>query len=307
MPLLSAPERFSGFVAYDRPVATLTTWGVGGTPGCLISPRNNGEIADSLAWLRTEGVSFEVLGGGSNVLIAEGEFPIALFHTRGLCGTDVSIVKNEVFIECGAGVTLRSLFSLALRSGWSGLEFTAGIPGTVGGAILGNAGTREGDMRDVVSEVETVEPDGSVRRWTAREIVWDYRRCALTEVKGRILSSAKLKLAVSSRESVFEAARASVLARNGQPRGVKSAGCVFKNPPGDNAGRLLDASGCKSFSIGGARVSPVHANFIENYTGASAEDILSLMFLCRERVFEHFGVELEFEVKFIGIPMERLR
>ncbi len=307
MPLLSAPSQLSDFVAYGRQVAALTTWGVGGTPGCLITPRNEREIADSFEWLKTEEIPFEVLGGGSNVLVAEGELPLALFRTSGLSRMDVSICGDNVWVECGTGVSLRSLFSLALRSGWSGLEFAAGIPGTVGGAIMGNAGTHEGEIRDIVSEVETVEFDGVARKWDASEITWDYRRCGLAEERRRILSGARLKLTVSSRESVFEASRASVLGRKAQPRGVRSAGCVFKNPPGDSAGRLLDASGCKSFFLGGARVSPVHANFIENHAGASAEDILSLALLCRKSVFEYFGVTLEFEIKLIGIPTQRLR
>lgn len=275
----------------------------------LITPRCREDIANAVKWFADEAdkeVGFDVLGGGSNVLIADGELPMALFRTQELSCMNISIQGQDVFIKCGAGVALRSIFSLALKSGWGGLEFAVGIPGTVGGAIFGNAGTPAGDMRNVVFEVETVERDGSFRKWSAREIVWEYRKCGLAGTQGRILSGTTLKLAVSSRESLMGAIALSASGRRTQPKGVKTAGCVFKNPPGDSAGRLLDAGGCKLFSLGGARVSPAHANFIENHANCTADDILSLALLCRKRVFERFGTMLEFEIKFIGIPAERL-
>lgn len=303
---LSVPERLADVVTDGRRLAPFTTWGVGGTPRLLITPRCKEDIANAAKWFAGEDVKFDVLGGGSNVLIADGELSIALLHTQELSSMNVSIQGPDVFIKCGAGVALRSVFSLALRSGWSGLEFAVGIPGTVGGAIFGNAGTLAGDMRSVVFEVETVERDGSFRKWRAGEIAWEYRKCGLAGTEGRILSEATLKLVVSSRESLMRTIELAVSGRRTQPKGVKTAGCVFKNPPEDSAGRLLDAGGCKQLSLGGARVSPLHANFIENHANCTADDILSLALLCRKRVFERFGIMLEFEIKFIGIPAERL-
>lgn len=306
MPPLWVPERLSPLVGYGKQAGQFTTWGVGGKPLCLLTPGDSHDIGFSLRWLTEEGISFDVLGGGSNVLIGDGDLPLVLLHMRALSGMDVSVDGQDVFIECGAGTDLRSVLSAALKSGWAGLEFAAGIPGTVGGAIFGNAGTRDGDMRGVLHEAETVEDDGSLARWCASDIEWGYRRCGLAEGRRRILSSVKLRLSVSSKESVRKAVEKSVSSRNGQPRGVKTAGCVFKNPPGDSAGRLLDLCGCKLFSVGGARVSSAHANFIENHGDCTAEDIISLAQMCRKSVYEVYGAMLEYEIKFIGIPRERL-
>lgn len=307
MPPLLVPEQLTELVVCDRRLAPFTTWGVGGMPRFFVTPRSKGDTASAVQWLFGENIGIEVLGGGSNVLIADGDLPLALLHMRELSVVTPLIRGEDIFVRCGAGVALRSVFSLALRSAWSGLEFAVGIPGTIGGAIMGNAGTRAGDMRGVVFEVQTVENDGSLRIWPAEEIEWAYRRCGLASEPGRILTEATLRLKSSSRGALIDMVKAAAASRRGQPSGAKTAGCVFKNPPGDSAGRLLDIAGCKLFSFGDARVSPVHANFIENLANCSADDILSLAQLCRRRVHERFGVLLEFEVKFIGVPAERLR
>ena len=302
-----APERLSGIVVYGRQAAEYTTWGVGGRPFCTITPGNQTEAADSLRWLTEEGIAFDVLGGGSNVLIADGEISAALFHTRRLCDVKTSLLGSDVLIECGAGAALGSVFALAKENGWSGLEFAVGIPGTVGGAILGNAGTSSGDMSGIVHEVQTLDGRGSLTRMSVSDITWSYRCSSLTDDPRKLLYAACIKLSVSTGEKVARAVADAAANRKDQPRGAKTAGCVFKNPPGNSAGKLLDMCGCKGMTIGGARVSAAHANFIENFDECRAEDILSLAQLCRKRVHETYGVMLEYEIKFIGIPEERLR
>lgn len=299
MSRLSAPDRLSDAVSFPGSTAPLTTWGVGGAPKCLVTP-GMADIAEALCWLIGEGVAFEVLGGGSNVLIADGELPVALLATGGLDMMEVSLYGEKIAITCGAGVKLRSLAALCAKSGWSGLEFVSGIPGSVGGAAAGNSGTRRGAINEAVTRIQTAGPDG-LRVWEANEIAWGYRSCSLAGRPNTLITSVTLELAVSTADAVRARVREVAAERAAQPLGKNTAGCVFKNPPGDSAGRLLDMSGCKELSIGGARVSPKHANFIESAAGATADDILSLSLLCRRRVHEVFGIKLAYEVKFIGI------
>jgi UDP-N-acetylmuramate dehydrogenase len=206
----------------------------------------------------------------------------------------------DVLIVCGAGVDLRKIFALTIREGWSGLEFAAGIPGTVGGALMGNAGTRYGDIASAVRSARVVKADGTAENLNKDEINWGYRRSSLSEGEPLVISRVELALRESVREEVISSARLAIASRSLQPAGVRTAGCVFKNPPGERAGKLLDEAGCKGLSSGGARVSPVHANFIENCAGATAADIVKLAIECRQRVFERFGISLQFEIRSFG-------
>jgi UDP-N-acetylmuramate dehydrogenase len=194
---------------------------------------------------------------------------------------------------------LKRLFALALDEGWSGIEFLAGIPGTVGGALTGNAGTKRGAVGWSVARVRTIEPGGATVDWGKDEIEWGYRASSLSHGAG-VIAGAVFSLKQSRREFVLELAKIAVAERKSQPCGVKTAGCVFKNPEGDNAGRLLDRAGCKGLSVGGATVSRKHANFFENAAGAAARDMIDLARLCAKMVRDAFGVELEFEIKTMG-------
>jgi UDP-N-acetylmuramate dehydrogenase len=186
-----------------------------------------------------------------------------------------------------------------VEKGFAGMEFAQGIPGTVGGAVAGNAGAGGRSVGDLLEEVTTVEEDGSVRKWKRGEYGYAYRRCSLSS-PGRFLAGCRMRLRRASRAEVERDAEAFRRARSNQPGGAKSAGCTFKNPEGDNAGRLLDLSGCKGLRIGGAVVSDVHANFILNAGGAAGSDILRLMERCRDIVFQKTGIALEAEIKFLG-------
>ena len=302
MKQLSAPERLKNIISKNTPVAPLTTWGVGGSVAVMITPRDRAELISSVRWLYSEESSFCVLGGGSNVLVADGLIDTPILHTSELNGIETSIKDGYVYLCCGTGVLLKTLFAVAISSGWSGLEFAAGIPGTVGGAVAGNAGTAHGSISSVIDEIETVREDGSVSKWSSSDVKWGYRKCSLVEDNRSIISSVTLKLKLSDRNSVAAMAKLSAGSRRTQPIGVKTAGCVFKNTPHESAGKLLDDSGCKGLSVGGARVSQKHANFIENYSNSKASDIVELMMLCRERVRNKFNISLQLEIKQLGFP-----
>ncbi len=285
-------------------LAPFTTWDVGGIAEILISPRSEDELVSAVQWLYSKDRLFSVLGGGSNVLVADGMIDTPVLYTGALKDIEVSVIGGDVFISCGAGVLLKTLFAMSINEGWSGLEFAAGIPGTIGGAVAGNAGTVHGSIAPAVEEVETVEADGSIKRWCSADVRWSYRCCSLMRDGSFVISRIKLKLKLSDRSTVVSRAKLSAVSRKTQPSGVKTAGCVFKNTPFDSAGKLLDSSGCKGLSIGGARVSQKHANFIENYSGSSAHDITSLAMLCKDRVQNAFNVSLQFEIKPLGFPAD---
>jgi UDP-N-acetylmuramate dehydrogenase len=297
---LSAPDRLEEIIRKTVPLAQLLTWGTGGTARTLISPKDGGELALAMKWLRSEGFGFHVIGGGSNSLVADGEIEDPVISTRGMNSVSISREGGSIFVTCGAGVFLKNIFALSLREGWSGLEHIAGIPGTVGGAIIGNAGTKEGEMSSVVRTVSSVRGDGEPVTMEHDEIEWGYRRSSLAESGQAVVSSAVLRLRESTKEAVTAAAKHTLEQRSSQPLGARTAGCVFKNPPRDKAGRLLEAAGCKGLSVGGAKVSEIHANFIENHGDCSAMDIANLARLCRDMVYEKFGVTLRFEIKSIG-------
>jgi UDP-N-acetylmuramate dehydrogenase len=299
MSRLSAPDPGS-FVRYNVELAPFTTWGVGGVAETFLAPGTSEELVTAVRWLHANRSGFYTLGGGSNVLISDGAIERPVLLTTGARGITVRQNGEYVFLECMAGVYIRDILVLAVREGWSGFEFTAGIPGTVGGAVAGNSGTADGNIGSVVEGIRTIETDGSVLWRNTSEIEWGYRNCSLFRESARVALAVILKLVQSDHERVSDLTKAAMLRRNSQPVKSRTAGCVFRNPKDDSAGRLLDASGCKGMSVGGARVSEVHANFIENIGGCTASDILTLAEKCRKRVFDVFGTPLRFEIKTLG-------
>jgi UDP-N-acetylmuramate dehydrogenase len=297
---LSAPDRLREIISHGAPLGPLLTWGTGGTARTLISPKDRDELALAARWLKSESSGFYVIGGGSNSLVADGEIGVPIISTRGMNAVSVSREGGNILVTCGAGVFLKNIFALSLREGWSGLEHAAGIPGTVGGAIIGNAGTKEGEMSSVVRTVGLVDSDGEPATMGHDEIAWGYRRSSLAESGQIVVSSAILSLRESTKEAVTAAAKLTLSRRSGQPFSARTAGCVFKNPPCGKAGRMLEEAGCKGLSLGGAKVSEIHANFIENHANCSAMDIARLARLCRDMVYEKFGVMLRFEIKSVG-------
>ena len=298
--------RFGPRAAAEVALAPLTTFRVGGPAQWFVEVRSAAELVDTLRLAHAHGVPVTLLGGGSNVLVSD----------RGVSGLVVRVHGGEVRLDAAdrvradAGVTVNGLVRWTIARGLAGLETWAGTPGTVGGAIYGNAHFRGQLIGDLVSSVRVASRSGDTRDVPAREMDFGYDRSRLQQ-SGDVMLSAALAVSVGDVEALRESARASLAYRKRtQPLHLPSAGCVFQNPdpahdpvPPDvppSAGALIDRAGLKGAGVGGARVSTVHANFIVNEGGATAADIRALIEHCRREVARRFGVHLRDEIVYLG-------
>ncbi|MEW5723756.1 MAG: UDP-N-acetylmuramate dehydrogenase [Thermodesulfobacteriota bacterium] len=294
-------ELAPGRVGFGVPLAPLTTFGLGGRAAVLAEPDTVAELAGFLGYVRERGLAWFLLGGGSNVLFRDGGFAgvvIRLGPSFGRIETRPA-GKDEVLVDAGAAAPTPALLALTRREGLTGLEFLAGIPGRVGGALAMNAGTREGQAAGAVAGVEILEASGRTRLLRREELKPGYRRLELPEEA--VILKGIFRLRRDAPEMV-EARVSAQLERRAasQPRGVRSAGSVFRNPPGDFAGRLIEQAGLKGRRIGGAWVAREHANFIVHQGGATSGQVLALMEEITHAVRERFGIELEPEVIVAG-------
>jgi UDP-N-acetylmuramate dehydrogenase len=282
------------------PLARLTTIRAGGHADFYARPDSSEALALLLAWARDQGIEVGVVGSGSNLLIADEGF-------RGLAmklnGSLATIEQDGERLLCGGGARLPQAAAFAARAGLSGLEFGVNIPGTVGGAVKMNANAYGGDLARVLEWVEVVTSAGAERREPS-QLGFRYRRSNLEG--GEVVARASFALTPAEPGEV-KATLAEMRAsrRAAQPSGIKTFGSTFKNPDdpraeGRSAGVLLDEAGCRGLTVGGARFSEKHANFVENMGEATTADVVALMAEGRRRVRERFGVELEPEVQFLG-------
>jgi UDP-N-acetylmuramate dehydrogenase len=279
------------------PLRDRVTWGTGGPAECFLRPRTRRSLREIRRIASAEGIPLSVLGGGSNVLVSD----------RGIPGWTLSLAlldESRGFRSegegwaCGAGASLPGVLSSCIERGLGGLEFCAGIPGTLGGALAGNAGAWGQGIGERVLWIDAIDPEGTPRRCGAEELRWSYRRSPIA--RDSLILSCGLRLDREDPKVLRSRFGEFLGKRRNQPREGRTAGCVFKNPPGESAGSLLDRSGCKNMQFGGARVSACHANFIVNDGGASAKDIMEVSRRCRERVADAFGIRLEYEICFLG-------
>jgi UDP-N-acetylmuramate dehydrogenase len=285
----------------DAPLAPRTAIRVGGPADLLVRPADPDALGALLRAVRDLGVPLAVLGGGANTLVADaGVRGVVLKLPQDFPG---EAMEGERLV-LSAGAPTSRLPARAHARGLTGAEFLAGIPGTLGGATAMNAGTRLGEMKDVLQRVElaTAEGTGFV---PAATLGFAYRICRLPP--GAVVTRLEVRL----RPGDVEASRAAMRQdqeqrRRTQPLDRPTFGSTFTNPPGDFAGRLIEAAGLKGHRVGNATWSDVHANFIVNLGGATAADVLALIRLARERVRERFGVALETEVRFLGFEGEVL-
>lgn len=283
-------------VRHDEPLAPHTSMGVGGPARWFIEVEERGALAHLLALLGEAGVAWTMLGGGSNTLFEDRGFEGAVVHLgKGFRFIEADPAQPEL-IHTGSGALLSAAMNFAKRRGLSGLEFGAGIPGTLGGALAGNSGAGGADICSLAESVEVLDEDGAERTLARGEFGFSYRKSGLA---GRIILAARLRLAPASREEIETAIQAHLAKRMEQPIGDRSSGCMFKNPPGEYAGRLIDAAGLKGLQVGGISVSNTHANFMINEGGGTAQEIRQLMEEVRRRVQEESGFELEAEVRWV--------
>jgi UDP-N-acetylmuramate dehydrogenase len=286
----------------DVPLAERTTLKIGGPARFFAEVEEIAALAGLLTWARAERLPVLPLGKGSNVLIPDVGFPGVAFV---LSGDFRSVAVRGTEVRAGAGASLMSLAVVAERAGLSGLEGLSGIPSSVGGAVRINAGAYGSEIFDVLSAVELVARTGELRDVPASEIARCYRWSALMETDD-LVASATLRLREADPETI-RARMAEVMQKRKKALPPQpNAGSIFKNPPGDFAGRLLEACGMKGRRVGGAEVSPLHANVIVNLGGATARDVCALMGEMRRAVKEQFGIELVPEIEvlppiFVGI------
>ncbi len=286
-------------VRQNEPMRNYTTWQIGGPAELFLEPESVEELERALRALCARGVEVHVVGGGSNLLVSDAGIAGAVIHLGGsLCGLEI----KEDTVVAEAGVPLPFLAAKAAEAGLSGLEFAAGIPGTVGGAVVMNAGAYQSQMSDVVRSVRCCARDGTALRWLPAEACgFRYRGSRFRREDAPVVAAAEFALRAGDKKEILARMQANSAARRAkQPLGLPSAGSVFQNPPGDAAGRLIEAAGAKGWREGGAAVSEKHANFIVNLGGATCGDVLRLIRRIKEAVLAQSGVLLEEEIRFLG-------
>lgn len=304
MPLpqpLSAALRAAGLKPVeDAPLARRTWWQVGGPADGFVKVGDPSEVQAVVRACAEHEVPLFVLGNGTNLLISErGIRGLVLQLARDLARAHALPDSDPVIVQAGGGTKLAALLNKALRSGWTGLEVFAGIPGTVGGAVRMNAGARLGETRDILIEADVVLPDGSLTTLSLDDLDMRYRQTALPE--GSVVVHARFRTTDGDVDAMREHVQEHLDHRaQTQPLDLPSCGSTFRNPPGDHAGRLIEAAGLKGFRIGDAQVSPKHANFVVNLGSATADDVRRVVEHMADTVEQRFGVRLVREVHLAG-------
>lgn len=279
----------------NMPLSPLCTLGTGGNAEVFIAPDSIEQMKIVFSAAMSENCPVYILGGGSNVIFPDGLVHGVVISTHNLNSIEW---RTPFTADIDAGFKLPMLLKEVREHNLGGLEFAAGIPGTLGGAIAGNAGAGGHGVCELADNVITVEPDGEIITRTNGMIDYSYRHCGLADEKRIILSVRMTFRAAQPKDR--EIFGNFMMMRAGQPHGHKNAGCTFKNPEGYSAGKLLDECGCKNLSVGDAIVSDRHANFILNRGHASSSDVIELIELCAQRVYDSTGVKLEPEIKIYG-------
>ncbi len=281
----------------NEPMSAHTTFRIGGKADVFIKPASEEVLKGVLAALKETGVPYYCIGGGSNLLVSDFGIRGAALYTGGF--SDMALLDGCV-IECGAGVKLSRMCSFALENSLSGCEFAWGIPGTVGGAVYMNAGAYGGEVKDIIVSARHMTPDGEIEEVPAESLKLGYRTSVYDKNKNVILS-ARFKLHPGDKNEIREKMD-DLLARrkDKQPIDLPSAGSTFKRPEGHFAGTLIEQCGLKGTAVGGAAVSEKHAGFVVNVSGeATCSEVLRLIELVKNTVFEKTGVLLEPEVKVV--------
>ena len=281
----------------NEPMRKHTTFRIGGPADFYLCPHSAKEIQKTVAICPEEELPYFILGNGSNLLVSD----------QGYRGVVIQLWKNvsDILVEgcrirAKAGASLAKIAGEALEEGLTGMEFAAGIPGTLGGAVVMNAGAYGGEMKDILQEVLVMDEQGEIFTLKKEELHLGYRTSIIKE-KGYIVLAAALELKPGDRKEIKEKMDELKQRRvEKQPLDMPSAGSTFKRPEGYFAGKLIMDAGLRGFSVGGAQISEKHCGFVVNTGKATANDVLTLIREVQKRVRDKFGVELETEVKFLG-------
>ncbi len=284
-------------VRLQEPMANHTTWKIGGPADLYVSLCTRHQLRDAINIFKINDVPWTVIGRGSNTLVSD----------RGIRGAVIKLEDefdelhvDGTVVRVGAAYSFIKLSVMIAKHGLTGLEFAGGIPGTVGGAVYMNAGAHGSDIAQVLREAELLLASGEFVTISKAELNFSYRHSKLQEEPAIVLA-ATFDLQVGDRKRIAaDMASFKERRQRTQPWQQPCAGSVFRNPPGDHAARLIEVGGLKGLAVGGAQISPIHANFIVNTGGARARDVLDLIALVQDKVAEQFGVRLHPEVLVLG-------
>ena len=298
LPLEKLHAAFPNRVQFDVPLARYTAALVGGPADAFLVINTADELAEAVEILWAENIPFTLLGGGSNVMVSDAGVRGVVLLNR---AKKVRFDQRKATVWAESGANFGALARQAATKSLTGLEWAAGVPGTVGGAVFGNAGAHDGDIAGNLIEADLLHRINGRETWPVKRLAYVYRGSALKDNPGQaIVLSALLRLAHGSPEAIREKMDSFLThRRRTQPPGA-SMGSMFKNPPGDFAGRLIDAAGLKGTRVGGAEISHLHGNFFINAGNATAHDVFALIRLARQTVFERFGVRLDLEIELLG-------
>lgn len=275
-----------------------TTYCAGGTARCIVYPKTTNSLVRLLKYLKDNKALYKILGNGSNLLFSDNDYDGILIRLNEF--NKVQFIGKKK-VKVGAGYPLIKLSLLTAKKGLTGLEFASGIPGTVGGAVYMNAGAYKSDMGYVIETVKVLTPDFKVITLVNKEMKFHYRDSILQHKKGYICLETTLKLEKGKKDAIEEVIRERRKRRlESQPLEYPSAGSVFRNPPDNFAGKLIEDAGIKGMKKGGAMVSSKHANFIVNKKNAKSSDIKYLIDYCHDTVLEKYGIDMKCEQEFVN-------
>ncbi len=299
--LMDIKSFLRGHIAINEPLAKYTSMRVGGPVDYYIEPADKDDLRSVVRFFRQRDFSFMMIGRGSNVLVSDEGFRGAAVNIeQGLS----RVYRDGDLVVAEAGARLSRLVEFCVQNGLAGMEWAAGIPGTVGGGIIMNAGAHGGQMADLLVDVELLRND-EILTVPKDQADFSYRRSGFER---DVVLSARFRLPAGNREELAQRRRELIQRRNAsQPVNLPNSGSMFKNPPGTYAAKLIEQAGLKGKRVGRAQISEKHANFIVNLGGATATDILTLLELARRTVYQNTGILLELEVKLIGFPQDILQ
>jgi len=291
-------------VSIHEPMSRHTSWKVGGPADYFCVVEEEGHLRAALRVAREHGLPWLVLGGGYNVLVAD-EGVEGLVISNRLRGLRIEDAQSEPYLDCGAGVFFARAAQETARRGFAGMEWGISIPGTVGGGVVNNAGAHWSDVARALIHATILDEEGESVTLSSTDLTYRYRQSALKKPHStrshQVVTGCRFRLERDDPSAVLGRLDELLDHRiRTQPVKEASAGSTFKNPPGASAGALIERAGLKGFRLGGAQIAPLHANFLLNTGGATADDIIQLMRLAQKRVRAMFDVQLEPEVQFIG-------
>lgn len=283
----------------DEPLLRHTTWRIGGPADVLVAPRSIPELSGAVRAARALGMSWTVIGRGSNLLVLDGGIR-GLVVKLGDAFAHISVAENRLVAL--AGRSFVSAANIAMKHNLAGLEFATGIPGSIGGAVMMNAGAHGGETKDVLEWADVMDEQGDVARYSNGDLHFDYRYSVLKDHPLIAVQACFLLRPGDGEALAAKVKEWSVRRLNTQPLSMPNCGSVFRNPEGTHAGFLIEGAGLKGCQRGEAQISEKHANFIVNLGQAKAADVLWLMRHAQDTVRERWGIELETEVRVVGEP-----